>query len=519
MGYSDRHRSKPSVSRFEAFVKVLVWKLLASLGAGLCFGIFASVKFGWRFLPSMLWIAILVAILLVVAYPIWRWRHPRQTVLRNYTVIDIETTGLKPNESEITELAALRVRNGKVVRKFQELVSIRGRLPKEVSDKTHITEAMLLAARPANAVLQDFLSFIGNDALVGYNLDSFDVPFVDYHARRELGRGVANSTVDVWKLAKERKPNLASYKLDSLRLLYGISETGSHRALKDCEDTNAIYGALASLKGTVRTPSGGGRIRSHVKSIYRMSEVDLKARYGENWQIAAEIVAEKRSLVESGMAEDWDSIREGWDSSARATPAQLSMLTGLGVRQNANLSKIEASLMIDDLMLEADAKREAARRIARAQKEAEKAARAAEREQKKAEREAKQAAAQAAREERAAAIAAKKAARKAELEHFDGPRMKISAKCAARWRDEFTYIWNGILADDVIEVHELVDLKGWLSRHKRRRDDYHAMLALIDDVVADGVVDVEEPQRLYEAAVGVLDALSNDADELASQTE
>lgn len=78
-------------------------------------------------------------------------------------------------------------------------------------------------------------------------------------------------------------------------------------------------------------------------------------------------------------------------------------------------------------------------------------------------------------------------------------------------------IWNGILADDVIEIRELEILKSWLNRHKRRRDDFHTMLKLIDDVVADGVVDADELQRLYAAAVEVLDGLAADADEAQSE--
>lgn len=40
----------------------------------------------------------------------------------DYTVIDIETTGYDPKWDEIIELAAMRVRSGKVVESFQTLV-------------------------------------------------------------------------------------------------------------------------------------------------------------------------------------------------------------------------------------------------------------------------------------------------------------------------------------------------------------------------------------------------------------
>jgi len=46
--------------------------------------------------------------------------------MNDFTVLDIETTGLRPEACEITELAAVRLRGGVVVERFQELVAICG---------------------------------------------------------------------------------------------------------------------------------------------------------------------------------------------------------------------------------------------------------------------------------------------------------------------------------------------------------------------------------------------------------
>lgn len=514
MGYSDIGKQKPvEDSKIGRFFKLLLIKVAASAVVGTIAGLYCQTKFGAKFLPVFEWFGGVAAVMLFIVIPWVVNSRKRRDPLCTYTVIDIETTGLKPEDDEITELAALRVRDGRVVDRFQELVAISGDIPKRVVEKTGITAEMLAGARKPKAVLKDFFKFVGSDLLVGYNLDSFDVPFINHHAARQFHRILNNATVDVWKLAKKKSPGLDCYKLDHIRDLYGISGSGAHRALKDCEDTNEVYRVLAGAKSVQAAKSSGAKVKA-LKSIYRMTERDLRARFGDEWQIAAEIIAGKRELIASGYDRDWDKVRAGWDSSLRATENQIAMLRGLGVESPGRLSKAEASLTIDVLMLDADVKRESVRRAARAQKEAEKAARAAERAERKAEREAKRAAAAAARAEREQARAAKRAAREAELEHFDGPRMSISGKCAAKWRNEFMIMWNGILADDVIEVRELMDLKSWLNRHKkRRRDDFHTMLKLIDEVVADGVVDPYEAQQLYAAAVEVLDGLSKDADE------
>ena len=64
--------------------------------------------------------------------------------LYDFSVIDIETTGLDPRFDDITELAAVRVRNGQIVDSFQELVKPCVPIPRVLEEKTHITNAMVV---------------------------------------------------------------------------------------------------------------------------------------------------------------------------------------------------------------------------------------------------------------------------------------------------------------------------------------------------------------------------------------
>ena len=47
--------------------------------------------------------------------------------LTDYTVVDIETTGLSPQTNEIIELSAIKIRSGKAVEKFTTLVKPNGK--------------------------------------------------------------------------------------------------------------------------------------------------------------------------------------------------------------------------------------------------------------------------------------------------------------------------------------------------------------------------------------------------------
>ena len=88
-----------------------------------------------------------------------------------YVVIDLETTGLNPQYDFITEFGAVLVENSEIVDTFEQFVKPKKRIPEEVEDLTGITNEMVSDAPSINIVLPKFLKFIGNDILVGHNID------------------------------------------------------------------------------------------------------------------------------------------------------------------------------------------------------------------------------------------------------------------------------------------------------------------------------------------------------------
>lgn len=232
-----------------------------------------------------------------------RKKEQASCFFRDYTVIDIETTGFSRESDEITELAAVRVRDNKIVDRFQELVRVDRDIPEVVVEKTHITNEMLKDARPIEDVLADFLVFIGDDVLVGYNIDRFDFPFIDCKDEQCFCKHLTNRTIDVWSLAKSWVSGLANYKLDSIREALGISSDGAHRALKDCMDTYAVYSKLASdnrvseknifaAKSQVpsREPiSSCGEHRVDIPRGYRPKlKVSIPTYYKDRWEYVKE---------------------------------------------------------------------------------------------------------------------------------------------------------------------------------------------------------------------------------------
>ena len=60
----------------------------------------------------------------------------------DYTVVDIETTGLSPAGSEIIEISAIKYRASTAVSEFSTLVRPKGRISRFITNLTGITQQM-----------------------------------------------------------------------------------------------------------------------------------------------------------------------------------------------------------------------------------------------------------------------------------------------------------------------------------------------------------------------------------------
>ena len=100
-----------------------------------------------------------------------------------FVVLDLETTGFKPGPAAITEIAAVRVKHGRLTEEFHALVNPGRRVPPAVTRLTGITDQMLHDQPPIDAVFPLFQTFIGSTPLVAHNAD-FDLAFLNFDAKR-----------------------------------------------------------------------------------------------------------------------------------------------------------------------------------------------------------------------------------------------------------------------------------------------------------------------------------------------
>ncbi|AEY65682.1 PolC-type DNA polymerase III [Clostridium sp. BNL1100] len=157
----------------------------------------------------------------------------------DFVVFDIETTGLNPHQDKITEIGAVKVRNGQIVDRFSAFVNPGVSIPSFIVKLTGITDDMVKDAPPIEQVLNEFMEFIQGSVLVAHNAN-FDVGFIKQNAKL-MGEKVRNPYIDTLELCRKMFPELGRYKLNIVAKHLKIELENHHRAVDDSMATAKIF--------------------------------------------------------------------------------------------------------------------------------------------------------------------------------------------------------------------------------------------------------------------------------------
>ncbi len=155
-----------------------------------------------------------------------------------YVALDLETTGLDPQQHTIIEVGAVKFQGNDVVETYHSLVNPYQAIPEFVKRLTGITQREVDAGSPFGVVAGELASFIGNLPLVGHNV-SFDLDFLATHGLR-----IANPNFDTWDLATTFLPYSLDYSLQQLANQLGLDHSRPHRALPDAQATHHLFFTL-----------------------------------------------------------------------------------------------------------------------------------------------------------------------------------------------------------------------------------------------------------------------------------
>ena len=110
----------------------------------------------------------------------------------NYVVFDLETTGISAVKDDIIEISALKVKNHEQVETFSRLVNPRRPIPAGATKVNGITDEMVQSEPGLEFILPEFLDFIDGEILIGHNIQSFDLLFLNRAADEVCRKAVLN---------------------------------------------------------------------------------------------------------------------------------------------------------------------------------------------------------------------------------------------------------------------------------------------------------------------------------------
>jgi len=164
---------------------------------------------------------------------------------QTFVVFDLETTGLKPEECEIIEIGAVKLKDGVIVDRFQTFVNDGVVIPTNITNLTGITTEMLQGAPNTREVLTQFHAFCESACLVAHNAE-FDMGFVRFHSAR-FNLTFNNQYADTLMLSRYLMHDLINHKLDTLCEALGVTLESHHRATDDAAATGEIFLKLLDM--------------------------------------------------------------------------------------------------------------------------------------------------------------------------------------------------------------------------------------------------------------------------------
>lgn len=150
----------------------------------------------------------------------------------DFTVFDLETTGLSCRTDRIVEIGAVRYSEGKITGSMNRLVNPGIAIPPAASAIHGIFDRDVAGKPFIEEILPEFLALIEGSVLVAHNAN-FDVGFI----KKALGRAEipvpAMKVLDTIRFAKKVWPGRKSYSLQNLARFLEIDVKSAHRAEDD----------------------------------------------------------------------------------------------------------------------------------------------------------------------------------------------------------------------------------------------------------------------------------------------
>lgn len=162
---------------------------------------------------------------------------------QTYVVFDFETTGFNAGGFDsIIEIGAVKIKDGMIIEKYDELINPGRPLPQKIIDVTNITDAMLEGKDNEENAVRRFIEWFGDCPMVAHNA-KFDVSFLEMAYRKYNFGTFANPVIDTLELSRTLDNTYARHSLSALVKRYEVpwDENAHHRGDYDAEGTALVF--------------------------------------------------------------------------------------------------------------------------------------------------------------------------------------------------------------------------------------------------------------------------------------
>ena len=165
---------------------------------------------------------------------------------KNFTIVDVETTGGSPFFNRIIEIGLLRVEKGEVIEQYQTLLNPEIPIPEFISKMTGISDSAVAKAPTFSELAEDILQKFENSIFVAHN-SIFDYGFLKEEFRR-LGYGFNLPQLCTVKLSRALYKEHKRHNLTSIIERFDFECKNRHRAF---DDAKVLWDFLQHVNGNI----------------------------------------------------------------------------------------------------------------------------------------------------------------------------------------------------------------------------------------------------------------------------
>ena len=150
-----------------------------------------------------------------------------------FAFVDVETSGATPGEHGVIDIGILRVKNNKVIGRYNQLINPKRHINSFVSTLTGITDEVVANAPTFTEVKEEIFELLDGAIFVAHN-SKFDYSFIRQEFAKEEIKFSAPELCTV-KLSRSLYPQFKHHNLDAVIERHGFICENRHRAYDDAE--------------------------------------------------------------------------------------------------------------------------------------------------------------------------------------------------------------------------------------------------------------------------------------------